>query len=821
MKMNKINTPLPLIHSPQLNLAAVHGSTKWVQQFIRIYLPQLHDQTITPEEFTVTLEQEFEARGLKTLSQQKNYRSNVVQALKVIDDKHPAIALVSLSTEEYRELNDAQRSRLAERETKYFTSTQAENLVKQATQLLDSSEWSDVGAGLAVLVGRRISEILLSEFSFKSPWSLYFTGMAKKPESISAYLTIEIPTLAPSPRVLKAVQMLQKFLEIEDLKLTSLSAKMAKQKVNQRFSGAIAAKCDQYFGKLIPTRSNKGNLYTHIFRAVYATIAAYWFCPPSVPEHSFKAEIQGHFTITADGTKLPNFSARANYDDYAIGDGQGNRDGRLGIKLGILPELQVIDAFLKPQTSVLHQSLDESMPSESHSETVNERDNEVELQMETQANNSSSLGNSMPVSRAAREDGDRSASPIPEPAALTALDKPIANAIRFRAAGLIAKANPSPAELAVALQILTGLSLTQLAEAQITAINPFQISVDGEPIITLVQQIEPYVQKLRRLPFPSIQDIQQVCEITFHNLPVNYHSLPQLYSLIQTQPIQSTAAMSTSKPKARRPELYAQDLDHMHALMAKFGIGGSSADVFHAFLEAFETTHSQQQQQQHQTLAEVAQTLNWFTSEIEQLRTQLKTLEQERDQLKSNLSTTEALVRLQTENQQLKSQLHQTQSRLESIQNLLGSPQTESRQQTAIAPSPQPPSTSSTLSFSQQEHRKEPFLSPPTTRRSREDTSTRIHQIIDALIAWNSNQSTSQQQLRISIPIIKELASFFGANYQAVIQEILKLREKELEDHHSLFMLGMRHNASISNKRQILEEILRKYLSADKPQTDV
>jgi hypothetical protein len=66
---------------------------------------------------------------------------------------------------------------------------------------------------------------------------------------------------------------------------------------------------------------------------------------PNVPEHQFKAEIQGHFSITQEGKKLPNYSARSNYDDYAIGDGQGNRDGRLGIKLGQVKGLEVIEAF--------------------------------------------------------------------------------------------------------------------------------------------------------------------------------------------------------------------------------------------------------------------------------------------------------------------------------------------------------------------------------------------------------------------------------------------------------------------------------------------
>lgn len=106
-----------------------------------------------------------------TPAQQKNYRSNVVQAIKVFDPDHPAIALVSLSTEQYRILNDQQRERLAARRTRYITSETAEEIVHRATQLIQSSAWSEVGAGLAVLIGRQISEILLSTISQPSTQS--------------------------------------------------------------------------------------------------------------------------------------------------------------------------------------------------------------------------------------------------------------------------------------------------------------------------------------------------------------------------------------------------------------------------------------------------------------------------------------------------------------------------------------------------------------------------------------------------------------------------------------------------------------------------
>jgi len=325
-----------------IEIAAAYGSTKWLKEFIQTYLPKLADDTLSAEVFAQQLEAQFESRGLTSPAQQKNYRSNVCQAIKVFSPNHPAIALISPTTQEYRLLNDQQRDKLAERQTKYISSTTASTLVERATSLLASSEWSEVGAGIAVLIGRRISEILLSEFSLCSPWSLYFRYLAKK--TTAQQLTLEIPTLAPADVVLAAIHKLQASLQIEFLK-SELTPKMAKQMVNQRFSSAIADRCVQHFSDLVPTRTDRDNLYTHIFRSVYATIAAHWFCPPHVPEHLFKAEIQGHFTLAADGSKLPNYSARANYDDYAIGTVDGNRDGRLGIMFGTLPDLRVIQVF--------------------------------------------------------------------------------------------------------------------------------------------------------------------------------------------------------------------------------------------------------------------------------------------------------------------------------------------------------------------------------------------------------------------------------------------------------------------------------------------
>jgi len=366
-----------------LQSAANCGSTKWLKQFIRFYVLELETERLSPEAFAHELEEEFASRGLDTPAQQKNYRSNVVQAIKVFDPNHPAIDLVALSTEQYRILNDQQRERIADRETRFITSAVAEAIVERARALIGSAEWSEVGAGLAVLIGRRISEILISTFSHKSAWSLNFSQMAKRKETQD--ITIEIPTLARAPEVLAAIQRLQQGLRTDELKLQGLSDRQAKQKVNQLYSGAIADKCHEHFSDLVPARTDKDTLYTHIFRAVYATIAAHWYCPPSVPEHQFKAEIQGHFTITQDGKKLPNYAARSNYDDYAIGNGQGNRDGRLGIKLDQVPDLEVVEVFQQPryhrtEAAVAEESLEPEAAPEIDSEQPDDTPTELHAQ---------------------------------------------------------------------------------------------------------------------------------------------------------------------------------------------------------------------------------------------------------------------------------------------------------------------------------------------------------------------------------------------------------------------------------------------------------
>ncbi len=255
---------------------------------------------------------------------------------------HPALNVVGFTAHEWMEINSSAASATASRTTQFLASTEA--IASQANQLLQSLIWSEVAAGLAVVTGRRVSEILkTAHFTFKSTHSVMFTGAVKRRQE-SVALNFEIPTLVEANTVIEAISKLRGWLDTSNL---------TNRQINERYEQAVAQACERYFRELVPLREGKGNLYTHLFRAVYATIATHWFCPPTVSDLEFRAYIQGHFQILneANEQKRTSMAAQRHYWDYKIADGQGNVDGRLGIKLQ-QSGVQVLEAFDPAQTKI-------------------------------------------------------------------------------------------------------------------------------------------------------------------------------------------------------------------------------------------------------------------------------------------------------------------------------------------------------------------------------------------------------------------------------------------------------------------------------------
>jgi hypothetical protein len=270
--------------------------------------------------------------------------------------------------------------------------------------------------------------------------------------------------------------------------------------------------------------------------------------------------------------------------------------------------------------------------------------------------------------------------------------------------------------------------------------------------------------------------------------------------------------------------------------MAPLGMVGSSSEVFSALLDRFE----QLQQLHHQPSShhQDLETIRWFTREIDSLRTQISALQHEKDQLKVSQTQVEEIAQLRAENVQLKIQLQQNQAVLDNLRDSLAQvglisaleaftspksaatmPSIDTQQTTPKLShtSATPANTNDSLATTDGEiacatlppRAPKP---PQKTRSKAEQTAAKIHQILDALIAWNNASTHPNQRIRIGILPVKALASKMGADYQAQIQAALLQRREEIEQMHQSLLLGSKHNRTLSNKDELLQAIAEDYL---------
>ena len=324
--------------NPQLLQSAVDkGKTKWLREYLSQKLPLLSLPSANYQAWFDDFIQILESKNLVQPSQQKNPLTDVRNAIKVLDPNHPALEVIQFSRDTWVQINDSDRDRIAQRTTKLIRDPDA--IVNQAIELVKTNNWSDIAAGLAVLTGRRCAEVLKTAvFEAKSKYSLTFKGSLKR-RNEAVELVFAIPILCRADLAIQAVDTLR-------LQLGDEVQHLSVRQINQRYEERVAKKCDRHFAHLVPKRDGKDNLYTHLFKAVYSTIACHWYCPVSVPKMEYASAIQGHYKLldNPNGKLRRSIASNRNYDDYEIADGSGNIDGRLGIKL-CLPGVEVIDQF--------------------------------------------------------------------------------------------------------------------------------------------------------------------------------------------------------------------------------------------------------------------------------------------------------------------------------------------------------------------------------------------------------------------------------------------------------------------------------------------
>ena len=326
-------------------------STEWLKTLLRELLPQVADVADTAaghrqaQQWDALVKERMARRGLKTPSQQKNPITDVRRVLKAISAEHPALADVGFSPEEWTDINMPSEQAVAQRSAKPIDNPN--EIARRAAVLLQSDSWSELAAGLAVATGRRAAEVIqTAQFERASDWSVWFAGAVKRRGEPVA-LEFELPTLVEAASVISATKRLRSLLDTEG---------MSNREINRAYSNAIAQACDRSFKDLVPAREGKDNLYTHLFRSVYSTIATFWFCPPQVPEMEFRAAIQGHYKVLEEGqTELRrSLAASRHYFDYEISDRivAAHRGQRKGVRLNE-PGVAVIAAFRAVEAKVI------------------------------------------------------------------------------------------------------------------------------------------------------------------------------------------------------------------------------------------------------------------------------------------------------------------------------------------------------------------------------------------------------------------------------------------------------------------------------------
>jgi hypothetical protein len=242
--------------------------------------------------------------------------------------EHISTKYMNLSKEEWAaRMAPTQERKEARNQDRQFLND-PDAIVARAVSLLDSRYWQDIAVSLAVLTGRRVTEVLVvGSFSPHTRFTVTFKGQLKTREKIMP--PYEIPVLCEASLVLAAVD-----------RLRSLVGGAA---VDENQLGEVA---ETHFAGIVPPRSG-GNLYTHLFRSVYGCIAVLYFCKPEILDQIYLNRIYGQYWVTeATGQLQADYAATQHYQDYAIADAviAAHNGQRQGVKLDD-PGVEVLTIF--------------------------------------------------------------------------------------------------------------------------------------------------------------------------------------------------------------------------------------------------------------------------------------------------------------------------------------------------------------------------------------------------------------------------------------------------------------------------------------------
>ena len=146
-----------------------HAPYEWLNAYLSTHLPELEGITATPQgrakaqRWFKALIAYFESRHLKTSRQQKNYLSQVRNAIRrTFGEHHPALEVVRFDEATWLKINRPSHDRVEKRNLNSRFLSDPDAIVTRAEMLLldKHSTWADLAVGLGVATGRRVSELL-------------------------------------------------------------------------------------------------------------------------------------------------------------------------------------------------------------------------------------------------------------------------------------------------------------------------------------------------------------------------------------------------------------------------------------------------------------------------------------------------------------------------------------------------------------------------------------------------------------------------------------------------------------------------------------
>ncbi len=229
---------------------------------------------------------------------------------------------MNFSPEEWRAISAPSAAAQQRRMESQQTIEDPDVVVAKGAELLQSSYWPDRVVAIALGLGLRLSEVLgpKTEIYPHTRYSVDFSGQLKRRDKI--LLPYERPTLMEASGIIDAWRWIREQVEWKGLE---------SDEINDRYGQKVIEAAIQQFSRLVPPRED-GELYTHLFRAVYGTIAIFYYCPPHVHALTYLNTILGHYWIDENGNVERDYKATLHYDDYQVSDAavlkyRGKRQG--------------------------------------------------------------------------------------------------------------------------------------------------------------------------------------------------------------------------------------------------------------------------------------------------------------------------------------------------------------------------------------------------------------------------------------------------------------------------------------------------------------